>query len=42
MASKELDDINPIKHTITLTLVSECPLAAHTKSMGEIQKLKRN
>lgn len=40
MASKELDDINPIKHMVTLTLVSEHPLAAHRKSMGEIQKLK--
>lgn len=42
MASKELDDSNPAKHMVTLTLVSENPLAAHRKSMGEIQKLTRN
>lgn len=42
MASKEPDDISPVKHTVMPTLVSEHPLAAHRKSMGEIQKLKRN
>lgn len=43
MASKELDEINPIKHMVTLTLVSEYPLAAQDrKSMRESQKLKRN
>lgn len=45
MASKELevDEIDPVKHMVTLTLVSEHPLVAQDrKSMGEIQKLKRN
>lgn len=45
MVSKkqEMDDINPVKHSVILTLVSEYTLAAQDrKPVGEIQKLKRN